>query len=81
VALDVADRADRVGDAPHERPVLVEPVAVELVFRDVLAAADAVHELDHPGDSTPVGGGVGEWWERVLAAATKIRVRGDPVRV
>lgn len=55
VALDVADRADRVGDAPHERPVLVEPVAVELVFRHVLAAADAVHELDHPGDSTPVG--------------------------
>jgi hypothetical protein len=46
VALDVADRADRIGDAPHERPVLFEPAAVEVVFRHVLAAADAVHELE-----------------------------------
>jgi hypothetical protein len=35
--------------------VLFEPVAVELVFGHVLAAADAVHELDHAGDPTPVG--------------------------
>jgi hypothetical protein len=38
----------------HERAKsMIEQVPVELVFRHVLAAADAVHELDQPGDSTP----------------------------
>ena len=49
VDLHVALHTQRWGQLLHEGPVLVEPVALELLTREMWQAAEAEDELDHDG--------------------------------